>query len=70
MVATFVTQSLIASDTASFNVRAPDSTPRTSAPSRRMRCTFGSWRRMSSVPMYTTHSSPSSAHAVAAATPC
>ena len=41
----------------------------TSAPSRRMRKTFNSCRRMSSVPMYTTHSKPSSAHTVAVATP-
>src|ERR1022692_157589 len=55
---------------ASFRVREPDSTPRTSAPSNRMRNTFNSCRRMSSVPMYTTHSNPSSAHTVAVATPC
>ena len=35
-----------------------------------MRSTFGACRRMSSVPMYTTHSRPSSAHTVALATPC
>ena len=35
-----------------------------------MRLTFGAWRRMSSVPMWTTHSRPRSAQAVAAATPC
>ena len=32
--------------------------------------TFGSWRAMSTEPMYTTHSSPSNAAAVADATPC
>ena len=35
-----------------------------------MRSTFGCWRRMSSEPMYTTHSSPKRAHTVAVATPC
>ncbi len=35
-----------------------------------MRCTLGRWRRVSSTPMYTTHSSPSSAQTVAVATPC
>ena len=35
-----------------------------------MRATFGACRCVSSSPMYTTHGSPSSAHAVAAATPC
>ena len=51
MVRTLVTQSRIASLMASFNVREPEATPRTSAPSRRMRKTFSSCRRMSSVPM-------------------
>src|ERR1700730_11646936 len=60
----------MASLIASFKVRDPDSTPRTSAPSNRMRNTFNSCRRISSVPMYTTHSNPSSAHTVAVATPC
>src|SRR4029077_15906023 len=59
----------MASLIASFNVRDPDDTPRTSAPSNRMRNTFNSCRRMSSVPMYTTHSNPISAHTVAVATP-
>ena len=67
---TFVTQSRIASLMASFSVQEPELTGRTSAPSKRMRRTFGAWRAMSSVPMYTTHSSPSSAHTVALATPC
>ncbi len=35
-----------------------------------MRSTFGCWRSMSSAPMYTTHGRPSSAQAVAVATPC
>ena len=35
-----------------------------------MRATFGAWRWVSSSPMYTTHGSPSRAHAVAVATPC
>ena len=51
-------------------MRAPASTPTTSAPSSRIRSTFGRWRRMSSVPMYTVQSRSSRAHAVAAATPC
>jgi hypothetical protein len=69
-VRTFVTQSRIASLMASLSVLDPDSTATTSAPSSRIRSTFNRWRRMSSEPMYTTHSSPSSAHAVAVATPC
>ncbi len=67
---TFVTQSRIASLIASLSVRVPESTPRTSAPRRRIRATFGDWRAMSSVPMYTTQSRPRSAHTVAVATPC
>ena len=51
MVRTFVTQSRMASLIASLSVRDPESTPRTSAPSSRMRFTFGAWRAMSSVPM-------------------
>ena len=35
-----------------------------------MRSTFGFWRAISTLPMYTTHSSPSRAAAVAVATPC
>ena len=42
----------------------------TVAPSRRMRATFSAWRLVSSSPMYTTHSRPRSAAAVAVATPC
>jgi hypothetical protein len=67
---TLVTQSRIASLIASFSVREPEATGRTSAPSSRMRRTLGAWRAMSSVPMYTTHSSPRSAQTVAVATPC
>ena len=70
MVATFVTQSRIASLTASLSVAVPDVTARTSAPRLRMRRTFGAWRRMSSSPMKTTQGSPSRAQAVAVATPC
>ena len=44
-------KSRIASLTASFSVRAPDSTGTTEAPSIFIRCTLGCWRRMSSVPM-------------------
>ena len=51
MVRTFVTQSRMASLIASFSVREPASTGRTSAPSSRMRRTLGAWRAMSSVPM-------------------
>ena len=47
--------------------RSPAAPPR---PSARMRRTLGAWRRMSSAPMYTTHSRSSSAQAVAVATPC
>ncbi len=35
-----------------------------------MRKTLRAWRSTSSAPMYTSHSSPSSAAAVAVATPC
>ena len=35
-----------------------------------MRTTLSSWRRTSSLPMYTAHSRPRSAQAVAVATPC
>ena len=65
-----MTQSRSASFTASFSVLLPDSTGMTLAPSSRIRKTLSAWRSMSSVPMYTAHSSPSSAAAVAVATPC
>ncbi len=42
----------------------------TSAPRSFIRDTLGACRRVSSSPMYTTHGSPSRAHAVAVATPC
>ena len=45
----------------------PDVTLRTSAPSARIRSTFGAWRWMSSSPMNTTHGNASSAQAVAVA---
>jgi len=45
-------------------------TGRTSAPSARMRSTFGCWRSTSSAPMNTTHCKPNLAHIVAVATPC
>jgi len=67
---TLVTQSRIASLMASWRVRLPVATGITSAPSIRMRATFSACRRVSSSPMYTTHSRPSRAQAVAAATPC
>ena len=70
MFATLVTQSRSASFIASFRVREPDITGRTSAPSAFMRITFGCWRSMSTAPMCTTHSSPNFAHSVAVATPC
>ena len=41
----------IIAETASLSVRAPASTGATVAPSSSIRCTFGRWRRMSSVPM-------------------
>ena len=63
-------QSRIAALVASFSVRVPVSTGSTDAPRSRIRSTFGACRRMSSEPMYTTHSSPNRAHAVAVATPC
>ena len=43
---------------------------RPSAPSRRMRPTFGAWRSMSISPMYTVHGRPRRAQAAALATPC
>jgi hypothetical protein len=43
---------------ASFNVREPVVTGTTSAPRSRIRATFSAWRRVSSSPMYTVHSSP------------
>jgi hypothetical protein len=48
----------------------PLSTGNTSAPIARIRNTFSSCRRMSSVPMYTRQVMPNSAAAVAVATPC
>ena len=70
MLSTVATQSRIASFTASFNVWLPDVTASTSEPSKRMRKTFNSWRATSTAPMYTLHSRPSNAAAVADATPC
>ena len=49
--------------------RAPAVTGSTVAPSSSIRSTFGFWRRMSSVPMYTMHSRSSNAQLVALATP-
>ena len=51
MVSTVATQSRMASLTASFSVRLPDSAGTTSAPSRRMRKTLSAWRPMSTSPM-------------------
>ena len=51
VVSTFVIQSRIDSLVASFSVFVPNSTGRTSAPSRPIRSTLGLWRRMSSAPM-------------------
>ena len=51
VVSTFVIQSRIASLVASFSVRVPKSTGRTSAPSSSIRSTLGRCRRMSSSPM-------------------
>src|SRR5436305_298915 len=55
---------------ASFSVRLPDETGRTSAPSSCIRNTLRAWRFTSTSPMYTTHSRPNSAQAVAVGTPC
>ena len=62
---TLATQCRIASLTASFRVRLPLSTECTSAPSSFMRNTLSSWRATSTAPMYTVHSRPISAAAVA-----
>ena len=70
MVSTLATQSRSASLMASLSVREPTPTGITSAPSIRIRATLSAWRRVSSSPMYTTHSRSSRAHAVALATPC
>ena len=70
MSSTVATQSRMASLTASFSVRLPESTGRTSAPSSSMRNTLSAWRSVSTSPMYTAHSSPNRAAAVAVATPC
>ncbi len=58
------------SDTASLSVPVPEGTPLTSAPSSLMRYTLRACLLMSSTPMYTTHSIPIRAAAVAVATPC
>ena len=60
----------MASFTASFSVRLPEVTVLTSAPNNSIRKTLSSWRLVSTSPMKTVHSSPNSAAAVAAATPC
>ena len=60
----------MASLTASFSVRLPEVTVRTSAPNSSMRKTLSSWRFVSTSPMNTVHSKPKSAAAVAEATPC
>ena len=60
----------MASLVASLRVRLPDSTGNTSVPIARMRKTFSSCRRTSSLPMYTRHVMPKRAAAVAVATPC
>ncbi len=60
----------MASFTASFKVRLPDVTGRTSAPSNSIRKTLSSCRLVSTSPMNTVHSRPNSAAAVADATPC
>ena len=70
MVSTVATHSRMASLTASFSVRLPEVTVRTSAPSNSIRNTLSSWRCVSTSPMKTVHSSPKSAAAVADATPC
>jgi hypothetical protein len=67
---TVATQSRIASLTASLRVLLPEVAGTTSAPSSCMRNTLRAWRSMSTAPMYTRHSIPMSAAAVAEATPC
>ncbi len=68
--ATLVTQSRSASFIASFSVRPPACTGRTSAPSNFMRKTFGFCRSTSTSPHETMHCRPKQAQAVAVATPC
>ena len=70
MVSTEATHSRMASFTASFRVRLPEVTVRTSAPRSSIRKTLSSWRFVSTSPMNTVHSRPNSAAAVADATPC
>mmetsp|Transcript_16968 Transcript_16968/g.44883 ORF Transcript_16968/g.44883 Transcript_16968/m.44883 type:complete len:236 (+) Transcript_16968:744-1451(+) len=65
-----VTQSRMASLMASFSVFEPLRAGLTVAPRIFMRKTFRAWRSMSTAPMYTMHSRPSRAQAVAVATPC
>ncbi len=62
--------SLMASETASFNVPVPVDTPLTSAPSSLILYTLRACLSMSLTPMKTTHSMPNRAAAVAVATPC
>ena len=64
------TQSRSASSIAARSVRSPLVTGTTSAPSSRMRPTFGACRSMSTAPMYTVHGRPKRAQAAALATPC
>ena len=70
MVWTLDTQSRKVSLIASFSVMLPMVTGTTSAPSIRILATLSACRLVSSSPMYTVHSRPSSAAAVAVATPC
>ena len=70
MPSTFATQSRRASFIASFRVLLPVLTAITSAPRSRILATFRDCLTVSTSPMYTTHSSPSNAAAVALATPC
>lgn len=69
-MSTFATQSRSASLMASLRVREPVCTAITVAPSSCMRATLRAWRSVSSSPIYTTHSIPKRAAAVAVATPC
>ena len=70
MVSTLATQSLNVALIASLRVALPVATGTTSAPSSRILATFRACRLVSTSPMYTTQSRPSSAAAVAVATPC
>ena len=70
MVSTLATQSRRASLTASLSVRLPEVTGSDLGAEQPHPEDVESWRSVSISPMYTTHSRPNSAAAVAVATPC